>query len=133
MSKYIEVQTTLTDQSLLVEALQFMGYKPVIHNLAVALLGVSGDVRKETAEVIIPRKQVGGASNEIGFKLQSNGCYVRISSEFDNGQGRLSQQKLVQNYAKAGVLKHARDTGLTLIETSTVEGEMQFTFEPAYA
>jgi hypothetical protein len=54
-----------------------------VHNEAQNLYGYQGDKREQTAEIIIRRKYVGGAANDIGFKLQSDGTYQAIISDYD--------------------------------------------------
>jgi hypothetical protein len=67
----------------LVEALRKQGFHPSVHEIAVALEGYGGDKRKETAEIVIPRRQVGSASNDIGFQRQPDGSFQPIISEYD--------------------------------------------------
>lgn len=55
------------------------------------LEGYAGDKRADTAEIIIPRKYVGGSSNDIGFKLQEDGSWGAIISEFDTSSGQSSK------------------------------------------
>jgi hypothetical protein len=84
MSAYREQKTSINDAQCLMTALQAKGFKPVRHTAAVQLEGYHGDRRQQTAEIVIPRAQVGSASNDIGFKLQANGNYTAIISAFDS-------------------------------------------------
>lgn len=59
-----------------------MGYKPVVHKEAQKLEGYQGDKRKQKAHIIIPRKQVGGSSNDVGFEKTKKG-YTLHASEYD--------------------------------------------------
>ena len=83
MSYNREYRTRITDSDSLMEALKQMGFHPEYHQAAVHLYGYHGDKRKETAEVVIPRKQAGAASNDIGFKQQADGAFLAIISDFD--------------------------------------------------
>ena len=47
-----------------------------------SLYGYQGDRRKETANIVIRRKFVGSASNDLGFQKTDAG-YVAVISEFD--------------------------------------------------
>lgn len=86
MSHYTKIKTKLRSQSHLLKALQDMGFKReelVVHKTAQQLEGYAGDKRQQTAEIIIPRRAVGGAANDIGFKLQEDGSFGAIISDYD--------------------------------------------------
>ena len=73
----------MTDQGCLVAALEEQGYHPEVHEgEGKNLEGYHGDQRKEKAQIIVPRRQVGGASNDLGFAKDTNGKYQAIISEF---------------------------------------------------
>ena len=87
MSKYLEMTTALTDERYLVEALQELGYAPEVCREGKALTGYLGDERAERAQIIIRRRQLDSASNDIGFARDSSGVYRAIISEYDRGIG----------------------------------------------
>lgn len=87
MSKYLEMTTALTDEHYLVEALRELGYEPEICREGKALIGYLGDQRTERAEIIIRRRQLDSASNDIGFARDGNGVYRAIVSDYDRGIG----------------------------------------------
>jgi hypothetical protein len=98
MSKYLEMTTALTDERYIVEALHELGYKPEVCGEGRALVGYIGDERTERAQIIIRRRQLDSASNDIGFARDESGVYRAIISEYDRGigfndawLGRLSQ------------------------------------------
>lgn len=131
MSKYTENQTEYRDSALLVECLQEMGIKQVdVHKTAQPLIGYRGDKRAETAEIIIPRKAVGRASNDIGFKLGANGSYTAIISEFDTGRyGATWQAKLKATYAERGIIQKAKQKGCTFAGKKVLpSGKIQLQF-----
>jgi len=68
MSEYRVVEVEFKDQKVLIEALQSMGYKPETYQEAKPLEGYQGDKRQQKAHIIIPRRQVGSASNDVGFE-----------------------------------------------------------------
>lgn len=93
MSAYRDQKTKITDGDALMTALCQMKslgtgqcFKPVRHSIAMQLEGYHGDKRKQTAEIIIPRAQVQGAANDIGFKRAADGTYTAIISEFDSAR-----------------------------------------------
>ncbi len=59
-----------------------MGYNPVTHKEAQSLEGYRGKKRSQKAHIIIPRKQVGGLSNDVGFEKVGKG-YVLHASAYD--------------------------------------------------
>jgi hypothetical protein len=98
MSAYHDFQTEFNDQECLVAGLQAVGYNPNVYEVAQQLEGYHGDKRQQTAEIIVPRSQVGCASNDLGFKKQVDGTFSAIISDFDRGRhndawmGKLKQQ-----------------------------------------
>ena len=87
MSKFLELRTTLADERYLVEALRELGYQPEISREGKPLIGYLGDERVERAHIIIRRRQLDSASNDIGFARDGNGVYQAIISEYDRGIG----------------------------------------------
>lgn len=117
MSHFTTLQTQFTDTSALVKALDDVGYKQVeVHESAQTLYGYQGDKRSQTAEVIIRRKHVGPASNDLGFKRQSDGTFQAIISDYD--RHRHSQQwlnQLSQRYAYQAATAKLQEQGFALI------------------
>ena len=95
MSHYLEIETEINHQGALVRALGRMGFegKIEVHDSAQNLYGYQGDVRNQKAHVIIRRKYVGNAANDIGFERLENGKYCVHISEFDQGKGFYSSAK----------------------------------------
>lgn len=87
MSKYQEMQTVLSEECHLVEALQDLGYVPEVCREGAALYGYMGDERPERAQIVIRRQQLDSASNDMGFTRDSNGVFRAIISEYDRGIG----------------------------------------------
>lgn len=130
MSKYAEVETQYKDAELLCEALREMGYKPELHATAQHLTGYQGDKREETAEIIIPRSQVGNAANDVGFKKNANGTYGAIISQYDAGANCTPawQKRLKSTYAEKAVMKQAKRGGLKFAGKTTVKGKVVLKF-----
>lgn len=87
MSKYEEMSTVLVHEGYLVEALEQMGYKPEVYRNGAALYGYRGDERPEQAHVIVRRRQLDSASNDIGFVRDTSGQYRAVVSDYDRGIG----------------------------------------------
>jgi hypothetical protein len=114
MSAYNEIETQYSDQGCLIEALKEMGYQPQVSEKPQHLEGYHGDQRQQTAEIIIPRRQVGGASNDVGFKKKADGTYTAIISDYDRSSnfGVKKQQELKRLYAEKMAVKQAKANGL---------------------
>lgn len=70
MSAYKTVECDIVDLDCLLKALALLGFNPIYSETPSNLYGYQNDVRKEKANVIIPKDQVNhftGASNDIGF------------------------------------------------------------------
>lgn len=83
MSKYLVFQDyVLKDRRLLLAALAELGYTAVEEGEALPMYGYQGDRRPETAELVVRRRHLGSASNDLGFARTEQG-YVPIVSEYD--------------------------------------------------
>ena len=83
MSKYLVFDDCLLrDRNLLVAALSDLGYANVEVGESLTLYGYQGDARPETAEVVVRRRHLGPASNDLGFRRTPDG-YVPVISEYD--------------------------------------------------
>lgn len=117
MSHYTRVRTKLSDATLLAAALKEVGYAAAeVHDEPQQLYGYRGDARPERAEVIVRRKHVGSASNDIGFARQADGSFEAIISSYDrqrHGQQWLGQ--LTQAYGHVAALQYASDHGYEVL------------------
>jgi hypothetical protein len=83
VSKYLAFQDyVLKDRRLLLAALADLGYAEVEEGEALPLYGYQGDRRPETAAIVVRRRHLGSASNDVGFARTPAG-YVPIVSEYD--------------------------------------------------
>ena len=83
MSEYHVVDVGFKDEPVLISTLKEMGYEPEIHKTSQNLYGYEGKKRDQKANIIIPRTQVGTASNDVGFERTKKG-FVLHASEFDH-------------------------------------------------
>ena len=122
MSMYCDIETQFKDRNSLVAALKDTGQWELrqieIHEIATNLYGYKGDQRKDLAHIIIRRKNVGHLSNDIGFRMGTDGKYKAIISEFDKKKynsewiGRLKQNyvyRLLQTRCKGFRRKVTRE------------------------
>jgi len=131
MSAYREQKTSINDPQCLMTALQSMHFKPIRHATAVQLEGYHGDKRQQTAEIVIPRAQVGGASNDIGFKRQKNGSFAAIISDYDSSKYNaawLKDVKLRALEAKATRIADKQGDYLPAERTVLPNGKVQLRF-----
>ena len=111
---------TFTDSALknrecLLQALAECGYGTVDEGEALSLYGYRGDQRPETAQIVVRRKFIGAASNDLGFQKTDAG-YVAVISEYDRSfmmQGKFLTN-LRTNYNLKSAEKLARNLRGTL-------------------
>ena len=70
------------NRECLLSALAECGYAKVEEGESLSLYGYQGDQRKETAQIVVRRQFIGGASNDLGFQKTEAG-YVPVISEYD--------------------------------------------------
>ena len=123
MSAYIRMATPMTDRECLVQALADMGFGPdkvVVSELPRHLEGYLGERRPQVADVIIPRKYVGRASNDIGFYRTPHGYQATISKYDRRKYGNSWLAELTQRYQKRWSEKQRR---MAEVERRRVEQE----------
>lgn len=134
MSAYAKYGTQYKDKECLIKALADQGYTEVeYHEVATNLFGYHGDKRKDVANIIVRRKFVGNAANDIGFIKTNDGTYSAIISQFDSGKHNASWMLgLKKAYTEAAGRKEAKRQGLkpwkTLIDAN---GNKQILFMKA--
>lgn len=112
------------------EALKNKGYSDIeVHETPQNLYGYHNDKRVDTAEVIIRRKFVGSASNDIGFKRNANGNFEAIISQFDGGKhNKKWLDDLKMDYSQMKVKKIAKAAGGQLLSQKNVNGKIRLQF-----
>lgn len=140
MSHYVDVKTSITDEECLTKALCRVenGHdcyhrtwdKSHIesHKQAMNLYGYKGDMRTDKANVIIRRKNVGRASNDLGFVKNADGSYTAIISEFDGrsmGFSSVWLQRLTTYYGVEKAKKEFKARGIKYTETTDEKGRVQ--------
>ena len=135
MSAYEQYNTVMSDGPTLVAALKEFGYEPVCHDTPQPLLGIGGGERPERAHIVIPRSQVGGAANDIGF-VKENGVFRAIISEFDSSyqghrMGAYNQTwlgRLAQKYTEVRTMATARAKGYIFQGKTVVDNKIVLKF-----
>lgn len=117
------------------QALEELGFKNKVEvsDTATNLFGYQGDQRADTAEVILRRKHVGGSSNDIGFKLQEDGTFGAIISQYDSSRYNSGWlDKLAQKYAYLKVKKDLDANGFTINSEVDANGEITLQVSNSY-
>ena len=105
MSKYMMfTDAAFKDRECLLKALAECGYEVVEEGEALSLYGYQGDRRPETAQLVVRRKYIGAASNDLGFQKTDAG-YVPVISEYD--QRAMMQGKFLTSLRTSYNLKSA--------------------------
>ncbi|BAY24131.1 hypothetical protein NIES2100_39240 [Calothrix sp. NIES-2100] len=123
MSHFTSIKTQIKNTDALIKALADIGFKNVeYHETAQHLYGYQGDVRPESAEVIIRKKYIGSMSNDIGFQRQDNGEFKAIISEYDRRKyDQPWLNKLMQRYGYHTLMASAQEQGFTIEEDEIME------------
>lgn len=102
MSAYKTITCTFKDEKILINALQNIGYQPIVHKEKQALYGYKNDKRKEQAEIIVSKDQISIASNDLGFSYnEKTKEYIMICSDYDLHLG--VADKVKQSYALTAI------------------------------
>ena len=127
MSKYTKQKSTYNDRDCLVAALNEMGYTDVeVHDEAVNLIGYHADVRPERANVIVRRRYIDTAANDLGFVRESDGTFSAIVSDYDSRKhGAAWMTGLKKAYTEKRLIKHAAKNGLKYLGKKVVQGRTQ--------
>jgi hypothetical protein len=117
MSHFTSIKTRIADLEALTKALTDLGFKTIeVHTEAQNLYGYQGDQRSQRAEVIIRRKFVGSASNDIGFKRQTDGTFEAIISNYDRTKySRSWLEQLTHRYAYHVTRAKLQEQGFDLV------------------
>ena len=107
----------------ILKALKDMSFDKVeVHNNPQSLIGYEGLRRKQKAEIIIRKKYVGFASNDIGFRKNADGRYEAVISEFDRETyNKRWLDQLSQRYAYHVARDKMTEKGFDLIEETVDE------------
>jgi len=131
MSAYVGCETEIADQESLLEALVELGIprdRIEVHEVARSLYGYQGDVRSQKAHVIVRRRDVGAASNDIGFERMEDGRFKTWVSEYDvlRGLGReIKKGHLLATYAKRQALRTAAKRKARSVKCTTENGRIR--------
>lgn len=136
MSEYRKQTTNCKDRECLIDALVEMGYKREnieIHEEAQQLFDYIGrathytDKNGDKANVIVRRKYVGGAANDLGFKLNpETRTYEAIISRYDSGKHNSQWLAgLKTNYSEKTLIKTCKKQGFKFLGKKVVDGKIQ--------
>jgi len=130
MSRYCEVKTEFKDGRALVEALIETGSwtreQIEVHIKLQHLHGYKGDQRAEKAHIIIRRKHVGTASNDIGFVKEEDGHYKTIISAYDSSKyGSRFIAELKSSYAFHKLHRDQEARGRSVSRTRLSDGRQR--------
>lgn len=115
MSEYTTVDLEINDPDCLKDALKEMGYVFEEHEIAQKLHGYQGDQREQLGHIIVRRKHVGAASNDVGFLKKPNGKYDLVISDYDTRvHGTKFKEDLKQLYGKHKLVKQVKKMGYSI-------------------
>lgn len=123
MSAYLTMMTPMTDQECLLVALEELGFssqKVEIHAKPTQLVGYTNDRRSQTANIVIRRKHLSSASNDLGFLASETG-YRAIISDYD--QARYGPSWLAELQSRYKGHAEAKEARLAAEERRRLEEE----------
>jgi len=126
MSEFNVIEVNFKNKNVLIDSLKQMGYKPKVFDESVNLKGYQGDTREQKAHIIIPRSQVGNASNDVGFEWIKD-KYRMHASEYDR-PWRTGEKikKLKQVYAEKIIIgKISRSSKYSLKSRIEQDGKIK--------
>lgn len=130
MSHFTTIQTLFKDKECLIATLKKFFTEVESHQIPQNLIGYQGDVRSETASIIIRRKFVGRASNDIGFQYNPvEKTYQAIISEYDRKHHKYNEHWLNQlkvEYSQQVVEKQAQKIGAKVEKIRMSDGSIQY-------
>lgn len=133
MSHYMVCTTVFKDKQSLLDALCMNGFKKEqieVHEKATNLYGFQGDMREQVANIVIRRKHVGGASNDLGFVRNADGTYSSIISEYDAHRYNAEWMgKLTQSYNLKVTTKQAVSQGMPIKITNKADGNIRLVIQ----
>ncbi|WP_344286835.1 DUF1257 domain-containing protein [Streptomyces synnematoformans] len=111
----------MTDTDALCAALADVGYGDVeVHDTAQPLYGYRGDLRENTAHVIVRRVHVGRLSNDIGFRHEEDGRFSAVISDYDRHKhGTAWLDRLTARHAYHVTAARLTEEGFHLAEETT--------------
>jgi hypothetical protein len=110
-----------------------------VHADGAALYGYQGDNRATAPKnsknyappchIIIRRKHVGSAANDIGYRRTEDGKYVAYISEFDSGNNFNTQKQnlVTQNYSALVAERNLKKQGWVVKKTKLENGTIRIT------
>jgi hypothetical protein len=131
VSKYLHFESEIfKDRRLLLSALADLGFAEVEEGSALALYGYEGSRRDETAEIVVRRRHVGAASNDLGFRHTAEG-FVPVISEYDQrtllgGRFLVRLRTAYSERAVEAITQRLHGTALRSVEGGLVKVRVRF-------
>ena len=118
MSAYTTIRTKLVSRDYLARALRDMGYADVeTYDRPSTLVGYFGEDASNKAEVIIRKRNLGGATADIGFAKGRNGTFTAVINDMDRERfGYTWVEKIAQRYAYHVARDQLAEKGFELVE-----------------
>ncbi len=121
MSKNRIIETEFRDWDLLIEALKRLGIPHEIgHDLQ--MYGYEGNLRPEKADLVVRRRHVGLAANDLGFVRRGDRVDMVISEYDMTGPGARLAKRIKQEYALAFVERQAKRVGARVKSERRADG-----------
>ena len=143
MSHFVEMKVNFkqkNEKDLVASLENLFGAGTVeVHEDGAPLYGYQGDDRSKhptgsadyapKCHVIIRRKNVGGASNDVGYRRTEDGQYVAYISDYDKGSNYspVKQNKVAVDYAETVASRQLKKQGYIVKRTVNEKGQIKLT------
>lgn len=129
MSAYRVIKSEFKNLESLKAALKSIGYSDIVTSStgnSISMYGYHNDLRPEKCAVLVDRKYVGQASNDVGFAWNGS-TYEAIISDHDSRWTFTPEVigKLKQQYAFHELSRQARQKGYTVQQEATPQGTIR--------
>jgi len=162
MSHYSAIPVKILDAECLLEALKLFGFEPTctldlthlatlkgeartayLQSKLVHLKDYNSKVRPDTAHIVVSRKEISAAANDLGFTCHGENWTMTISDwdktsgtakpngQANRGLGRHFQSRLMNEYCRLVILKQAAALGQTVTVEEVLGGYVIKATQPA--
>ncbi len=125
MSQYVKIDVKLTSEASIKEALDAIGKPYETFEVAEPLVDYTGRRRSETrAHIIVRRKHLSGASNDMGFEKMPDGSWRAHVSDYDMPPRSNVWPRFKQEYAASVNTRAAKRKGYH-VQRTDVDGKIK--------
>ena len=125
MSEYVKVNVIFKDGDALIAALKNIFPEVEVHDKAIPLMDYAGKIREDTkANIVVRRKHLNSASNDMGFENMGDHFRVHIS-DYDHGKDWTRLDRIKQEYSVEAATRACRRRGWSVKKEVREDGTVR--------